>query len=809
MPSKLRKAIGAVKDQTSISLAKVASNNAVNLEVTILKATSHDAVPIDDRYVNEILQLIASNKTYAAACAQSIGKRIGKTKNWIVALKSLMLVLRIFQDGDPYFPREVLHAMKRGSKILNLANFRDDSNSSPWDYTAFVRTFALYLDERLDCFLTGKLQRRFTHKEKEKKKQKNQRENEPVTDMKPAMLLDRLSYWQKLLDRAIATKPTGTAKTNRLILISLYAIIQETFDLYRDISDGLALLLDSFFHLQYQSCVNAFQACVRASKQFEELSGFFNLCKSLGVGRTSEYPSVQKISDELIETLQEFLKDQASFPGRSPTQSPLPALTPKDFGSTSEKGEGYEISETVSEACSRCTSLEDLMSATGTSPSRSVEEIYSEKLEKQQEIEPDLTVAGGDDSKSEMETAFPVDQSRNSDFDFLSFDEWPIPDQEQKEEKGKETTTGMEEDVARNGWELVLVETALQPETSIRFQSGFPENLFDQSFMAQSQYNPFLQDSVDTPGVSTVIPASSSSVANSNGLGGFFGNDWFAFSFTPQSSSPSFSAQNSKEISMEPTFSAQSHNAFTQNSSETTTKTSPFSAQNSMEVKNTVPDFFSHNSTETRTTVPDFFSQNSSEATTTMAPTFFAQDSRETTAKAPSFFAENETTTVEPTFFAQNSKETTTMASSFFAQNETSTSTTTPTFVGQNSGESKAMSVTLFGENHNEISSAAPKFSSAQSSNEASIAPTFCAWNPKEMTASASASPTFYAQNPMKTTTTTTMGLFNENDPFRESFPVTHEQMYSGSGNNQQSLVHQQQLWLENQTKIIAKHMGS
>jgi hypothetical protein len=145
-----------VKDQTSISLAKVSSTNAgANLEVLILRATTHDEIPINERYVNEILLLVSSDKAHAAACAQAISKRLGKTRNWIVALKSLMLVLRTFQDGDPYFPKEVLHAMKRGAKILNLSSFRDDSNSSPWDYTAFVRTFALYLDERLDCFLTG------------------------------------------------------------------------------------------------------------------------------------------------------------------------------------------------------------------------------------------------------------------------------------------------------------------------------------------------------------------------------------------------------------------------------------------------------------------------------------------------------------------------------------------------------------------------------------------------------------------------------------------------------------------------------
>ena len=116
----------------------------------------HAQITLEERYAS----LAPKQHRYST---RAIGRRNGRTKNWIVAAKSLVLVLRIFQDGDPYFPKEVLHAMKRGYKILNLSSFRDELTSTcHWDFTAFVRTFALYLDERLDCFLTGKLQRRRT-----------------------------------------------------------------------------------------------------------------------------------------------------------------------------------------------------------------------------------------------------------------------------------------------------------------------------------------------------------------------------------------------------------------------------------------------------------------------------------------------------------------------------------------------------------------------------------------------------------------------------------------------------------------------
>ncbi|KAL3513700.1 hypothetical protein ACH5RR_026417 [Cinchona calisaya] len=489
MSSKLKKAIGAVKDQTSISLAKVASNTTSNLEVAVLKATTHDDIPIEDRYVYEVLQLVSSNKAYAAACARALGKRIGRTRNWIVALKSLMLVLRIFQDGDPYFPREVLHAMKRGARILNLSSFRDDSNSSPWDFTAFVRTFALYLDERLDCFLTGKLQRRYTHKVREASGHRNRRANEPVRDMKPTMLLDRISYWQRLLERAIATRPTGAAKTNRLVQICLCAVVQESFDLYKDISDGLGLLLDSFFHLHYQNCVSAFQTCVKASKLFEELSAFYSLCKSIGVGRTSEYPSVQTISEELIETLQEFLKDQSSFPTTSkspnrvlllpaPSNSIARSSLHDSYGGQSEFSittDGY--SEMTSEFGSQCTSLEDLISATevtGAPPSISIDlEDYSDQFEKQLQRERSFRLSDSGSTRS-----LPVSSSMA---DLVSLDDWPEEeeegqkqDQSEQQEQGKEQNDkSLESTSSANGWELVLAEAITTPHALPTLSNNF------------------------------------------------------------------------------------------------------------------------------------------------------------------------------------------------------------------------------------------------------------------------------------------------------------------------------------------------
>lgn len=86
---------------------------------------------------------------------------------------------------------------------------------------------------------------------------------------------------------------------------------------------------------------------------------------------------------------------------------------------------------------------------------------------------------------------------------------------------------------------------------------------------------------------------------------------------------------------------------------------------------------------------------------------------------------------------------------------------------------------------------AAPTFHAATSA----AAPTFSTQSETLM----AAAPTFVANNPQDTIS----AIFQkENDPFDA---VGDEHVCNG---NEKSVLDEQQLWLENQNKIIAKHMG-
>lgn len=363
-PSTIRKAIGVVKDQTSISLAKVSSNIAPDLDVAIVKATSHEDEPADERHIREIINLTSYSRGYVGACVATVSRRLGKTRDWIVAVKALMLIHRLLAEGDPVLHHEFLYATRRGARLLSMSDFRDEAHSSSWDHSAFVRTFALYLDQRLECIIQDQKQAgdgggsgSFQSPRDQPRSQlpyqysdhgnPNQyqggnygrnsnshysptqvEEKKPVTplrEMKPEKVLGRMNQLQQLLDRFLACRPTGLAKDSRLVLIALYPIVRDSFQLYADICEILAVLLDRYFEMEYADCVKTFEAYGFAAKQIDELSAFYGWCKNTGVARSSEYPEVQRISDKLLETLEEFTRDRAKVPPKSPPRKLDPA----------------------------------------------------------------------------------------------------------------------------------------------------------------------------------------------------------------------------------------------------------------------------------------------------------------------------------------------------------------------------------------------------------------------------------------------------------------------------------------------------
>ncbi|KAE9610700.1 hypothetical protein Lal_00021262 [Lupinus albus] len=331
-PSTLRRAIGLVKDQTSIGLAKVGSSTSLaDLDVAIVKATKHDEYPAEEKYFKEILSLTCYSKAFMSACVNTLSRRLSKTNSWTVALKTLMLIQRLLSDGDPAYEQEIFFSTRQGTRLLNMSDFRDNKKSNSWDFSAFVRTYALYLDERLENRMQNRRGRRsrfgFDDDEEEPRERGRDRYRErdkyterekdreikatPLPEMKSEQLFSKMQHLQLLLERFLACRPTGGAKTHRLVIVALYPIVKESFQIYHEMTEILGTFIDRFTDMEVPECIKVYDIFCRVGKQYDELDLFYSWCKSIGIGRSSEYPDIEKVTTKKLEIMDDYIKDKS------------------------------------------------------------------------------------------------------------------------------------------------------------------------------------------------------------------------------------------------------------------------------------------------------------------------------------------------------------------------------------------------------------------------------------------------------------------------------------------------------------------
>ncbi|KAJ9550852.1 hypothetical protein OSB04_014897 [Centaurea solstitialis] len=305
-----RKAFGALKDSTKVGLARV-NSEFKDLDIAIVKATNHVECLPKERHVRNIFSATCALAPRAdvAYCIHALSRRLSKTRSWIVAIKTLIVFHRMLREGDPSFKEELLNYMHR-SRVFQIPNFKDDSSALAWDCSAFVRTYAMFLEERLECFRVLKYD--IESESLTKYASGLDKGYSRTRLMHGEELLEQLPTMQQLLHRLIGCRPEGLAYYNYLVQYALALVLKESFKIFCAINDGIINLVDLFFDMPRPEAVKALNIYKKAGKQGEYLVEFYDFCRHLDLARNFQFPILKLPPPSFLTTMEEYIREAPS-----------------------------------------------------------------------------------------------------------------------------------------------------------------------------------------------------------------------------------------------------------------------------------------------------------------------------------------------------------------------------------------------------------------------------------------------------------------------------------------------------------------
>lgn len=295
-------------DRLKVASAKTSSRNSKDVDIAIFKATTcrFHVVP-KEKHVVTLKYVVSGSRTGGSYIAGALLKRLHTATDWLTALKTLVVVHRLIRETDAAaFMEELLRAggadaRGRGGRVLNVDNFLDTTNiEGRFDYSEWVRGYGKYLDETLETFSAIAWQ---AHVETSGTQSK-------LRTLSPKDLLQHMPYLQRLQRRLVDCLPRGQAAHDEVVLLSLSMVVNESFKLYKALSEGVINLADCFFTMEYLDAAKGLEVYKEALLSGEALAAYYSTLQNVHAFKSAgELPVLSQPPADFVGEMEAYIKD--------------------------------------------------------------------------------------------------------------------------------------------------------------------------------------------------------------------------------------------------------------------------------------------------------------------------------------------------------------------------------------------------------------------------------------------------------------------------------------------------------------------
>lgn len=294
-----RRASGRIKDRNSLLMASLTRRSRYrdpDLEVAMIRATSHDDTFVDYKNAQRVFTWVRTSPTHLTIVLWALTRRVERTTDWIVALKSLILLHGVLCTKVP-------GTRKIGRLPFELLGFDDGyTQDGPrrWARNMFVRAYFGFVDLK-SVVLATELKEEIVG---------------PMVVVEEQdgggsrLQLVRVQRWQDLLCSVLQVRPEGKGMMDDvLVMEAMDCMIIEVFELYSKICDGIATALMKIYtdKVGKEEAAMALDVLQKATKQGHDLSEYFAFCRRFGLLHASECPKIETIPEADFVELQRII----------------------------------------------------------------------------------------------------------------------------------------------------------------------------------------------------------------------------------------------------------------------------------------------------------------------------------------------------------------------------------------------------------------------------------------------------------------------------------------------------------------------